>query len=288
MANRKHETAGSLRKAGLLAFVAWLIDAGRERFCVALAGRIYVEPIAAAYAAVTKPAAGAAPAADGPSGETLQAHTDLGLAIWYGLAGLATNLECDAATRGAAVRTRDLFGGKPMSPHMRPEQRVERAAAVRSELPSREAEMALLTAAPGGAALVRWIHEWCAVAAGMAEGFVDAAVERKKAAPRAASEDTKGTKVRRLLGLVNRARVALRDEVAHDERLPRTLETEVYALYDRLLAAQPAPRKRDRKKTAAGAPKASNTPATPSPSDAPPAPPAPDAPAEPAGDSDPS
>jgi hypothetical protein len=202
-----------------------------------------------------------------PGTEEVQLHTRLGNGIRRGLECVVELPDTEDAHRETANRVIEVLGPKPLTERTKRETRFALAADVRQRVKGMAGAVADLPPAPGGRAFGELIDRWCA----LGDRFGDEIAARE--APVETTDNTAaGTATSKLVGLINRARAALRDEVAYDETLPRTLEQDVFGLYDALLAAQ-TPRKKQRK---VGQAKPAPTPAPqPFPQPAPQSPPTP-------------
>jgi hypothetical protein len=259
---KKVRQVRTLDKAGLTAFGERLVlGEGRALFLSCKAGHTYIGPIERAYTDLLQ----GAPEAEPDDGTLLEAalaaHSGLGRFIWYGLAAVAAAPQFDSPVRRAAEKVQAVIGKRPPSLTAKAALRVERAAVVRREVARLPAEVAALPPAPGGEAFGTCIARWCDQGRAFSNGLVSARVAEGQPVE---APDSTGTKVNRLNGLITRARAALRDEVAYDLTLPRTLEAEVFGLYDTLLEvhrAEVAAQARRTAQPAAAPPPAAPVPA---------------------------
>jgi hypothetical protein len=264
----------TLDRPGLIAVCDHLLGEGRDRFLLSATGRMYAAPIAAAARVLARPAPTPVVAVDAEA-EALRAQQARGRAIANGLTAVSECPEFDAETRSAATRVLAAFGSRP-TVRATAAARVEQAAAVRAEMATLADDLARLPTAPGGETFAAWIERWCDAGSAFADGLIAAALEDE--APSRDARRSRGTAMGRVNGLLVRARVALRDEISFDETLPRTLETELFGLYDQLFEAR-----RAQATTAARRAGASATPTPPAPA-ADPAPVADPTPPAPAAD----
>jgi hypothetical protein len=227
-----------LDKAGLVTFGEHLRGEGREPLARTATGRVYARLIDRDLEALTRPAAPAAPAPANPLTVALHAHTEDGRAIWYGLSSLALSAALPVAVREAAARVVAEFDGRAPSARHLPAERVVQATLLRARLAERRADLDVLPPAPGGERWGAWLDRWCAAGVALGGELVGAAVAREQGAPEAPPGPTVANVVNHLNGLLLRARRALRDEVDADPTLPRTLEAEVFGLYDSLVQAR--------------------------------------------------
>jgi hypothetical protein len=261
----------SLDVAGLTAFGDHLLGDRRAAFASTTAGHLYLGPIEAGLRAMQASPGGPAPAVAPASDEALKAHTDLGKAIWNGLAMVAAAPLFVAETRAAAMRVRDAFGARPLGARATATTRVQRAAVVRHAMEARSEDLAMLPPVAGDATFAAWIAQWCEAGSAFGDGLVEAAVAEARGTP---ARRPLRTIVGRLNGLIVRARRSLRDELDADPSLPRTLEAEVFGLYDRLIEefrVRAAARRR-RTASAGGPPPPGAAPATTDPVPADPTP----------------
>lgn len=231
MATTNH--ARVLDRDSSVAFTAFLLGEARDKFTLAAAGRLYAGPIERAADAVH-----AAPAAAAPDVEREEAlrsecelHTAKARTLWMGLETLGSDPDVDGATQAAAGRVLDALGKRPTR-RTAASARYTQSVTVLGKLPALRADLALLPVAAGGAGFEALITRWCEVGKGLTDDLV-AEVMRERAPPKEAVQVM--VLVQRLNGLINRARAALRDEVGDDARLPRSLEDEVFGLYDTML-----------------------------------------------------
>jgi hypothetical protein len=224
-----------LNRTGVLAFGDHLRHEAREVFARTATGRLYLGPIEEELRALERlPAEEAAPGPD-PLAEAVTAHGDLGRAIWFALATVAASPDFAPEVRAAATRVREAFGPRAPSTRARAAHRVERAAVVRRAMAGLADELARLPPAPGGGTIAEWIERWCEAGSGFGANLVGRRVADLERAPAPAALSL-GSLVGRCNGLILRARAALRDEMAYDPAIPRTAETEVFGLFDGLLA----------------------------------------------------
>jgi hypothetical protein len=261
---KKQYSKRQLQRMAVLAFATRLLDQERATFCGTKAGLMYVGMIEGASAQLRALTPAPAVPVPPPSTEEVEQHTRLGNAIRCGLEFVVELPETEDEERETANRVIEVLGSKPLNERTRRETRFALAADVRQRVKGMAEAVARLPLAPGGRAFGDLIDRWCA----LGDRFGDQIATREVAADK---KDNKaaGTATSKLVGLINRARAALRDEVAYDETLPRTLEQDLFGLYDALLAAQ-TPRKKPRK---AGQAKPAPAPASPLP--APQSPPTP-------------
>jgi hypothetical protein len=227
-----------LDKASLVTFGEHLRGEGRAPFALSATGRVYARLIDQALDALVQPAPVVEPAPADPLATAMQAHTEDGRALWFGLSSVALSGGVPVAAREAATRVLALFGGKAPGARMLPAERVVQATLLRAQLRDRAADLALLPLAPAGVSYATWLDRWCEAGIDLADRLVDAAVARGQEAPDAPGALPIASQVTRLNGLLRRARHALRDEIAIDPALPRTLEAEVFGLYDSLVEAR--------------------------------------------------
>jgi hypothetical protein len=225
-----------LDAVGLEAFGEHLLQGpGRPLFLLTDCSKTYLAPIESAYDALT--AAAPEAVADEDAGPTLAearaTHNDLGQGLWHSLAGVAALPLFTDEVKAAARRVKAALGEAAPNPRMSSQQRIERAVVVRRELAGLGAELARLPAAPNGETYAVLLGRWCDQGRDFARWLVEAQVAATKPAE---ARESSGTLVSRLTGLLTRARAALRDEVRYRPALPRTLEQEVFGLYDTLLA----------------------------------------------------
>jgi hypothetical protein len=224
-----------LDRAGLLAFGDHLRQGAREHFARTAAGRLYLRPIEEELRALERSPPEEAPAAPDPSVEAMRAHGELGCAIWFALSAVAKGPDYGAEVRAAATRVRDGFGARAPSTRARAAHRVERAAVVRRTMAGLAGELARLPALPGGGTLAAWIERWCEAGSALGADLVGDVVAEVERVPEPAPM-LPGSLTGRCNGLIIRARAALRDEMAYDPEVARTVDAEVFGLFDQLLA----------------------------------------------------
>jgi hypothetical protein len=246
-----------LDRESLLAFGEHLTGEGRARFCLAATGRVHVGRIEVEVRALRAAGPVAIAAVPNDVAARVDLHTAQGAALWYQLLALQMNPALGDEVNAAATRVREALGTKAPNPRTLAATRVAQASALRARLEGLQPDLAALPAPHGGESFAARIHDWCERAGQLAEDLVREAVARAEAAPDTSPGPTRA--VRQLHALLARARAALRDEVASDATLPRTLEAEAFGLYDQLREARRR-RRRPARKKAVKAP-ASPTPA---------------------------
>jgi hypothetical protein len=242
MANEKKKTTSTVRaldRQGALTFCDHLLGDGRETFCTADAGNLYVGQIEDACSALKSARPKAATKANAEAKDAFRVHTNFGSAIWHGLQCVADCPVFDDAVREGATSIRDAFGPRAPSLRNRLAERIELTVSVRDDLREKEPALLRLPAAPGGGTFADWIGRWCDDGRRLTADVIGDRVARRARA-RVDPGPTAPALLSRLNALLLRARAALRDEIAYDVELPRDLEEKVFGLYDSLLEARQA------------------------------------------------
>lgn len=273
MAKTKERKPAYLSRESLVALRGNFAGERRERFQQTSTARIYLGTIDRELAALAAELRVDAGGETDATTSDVQNITALGKALWKGLESVSDDPTFSEAVRAAARRVLSVLGPKAPSSRVRPAARVARASTVRERLPDIAAALAMLPLSSGGVSFAARIEQWCTAAEEVREGIVDVVVKRDQAQPASALVLAKA--VVRVNQLLRRARATLRDEIAFDPAVPRTLESELFGLMDELaLARRPATRRGKgaaRAKPAGEAPAAGDTP-----------PPAADGPTQPA------
>jgi hypothetical protein len=234
--SKKQVKMQRLDRDGLITVGEHLTGEGREKFCLAANGRLFLVAIAAGLAELKR---GRVPVVEAPSPMKAEVtvHTALGKSIWHGLTVLVVDPDVDPAVQAAAARVREAFGPKAPSPNALPAERVKAASRVREHMTERAVDLAMLPPLPVGGAVGPRIERWCTMGEGLKADLIGERLARE-APVQEAPRSKQATNATRFNALLHRARAALREEVGLDPNLPRTLETECFGLYDSLVEAK--------------------------------------------------
>jgi hypothetical protein len=265
---KSKKTLSILDRESVVAFGEHITGDGRALFSTAATGGIYLSAIERELAQL-KEAVRAAEASDEVAeattvAEDLRTHTALANTLWFGLSAVVADPAFDTSVKGAAAKVLAGLGEQPKE-KTRAATRFAQASAIRTRMADLQPELALLPAPIGGGTFAERIERMCVVGARFKGELIEGVVREAAASPPPVTGRNIAAAVQRLNGLLGRARATLRDEVAYKESLPRTLEAEVFGLFDELLEARRAQPKKSRKtkhKPEADAP-ATEKPATP-------------------------
>jgi hypothetical protein len=172
--------------------------------------------------------------------ETDAEHDGYGGAVWHITEAYQRCPGASDKVRAAAARVRAQFIPALQELQSSFADEAHRARDRRALLSNYKEDLKLFPIAEGGT-----LHDW--VSAYLDAGLALNALLSDRADTSIDSRAGAGALRTATLGILSRMRGALADEVQASKKLPRDLETQVFAYFDQLSAQRPAPKKRGKK-----------------------------------------